>query len=111
MTPSLNQSAIKGLVGRKMSKNVKFMGEDIKISKLSIAQIKQIQELAKAQNEKGEVVSEDDEAFALVRFVIRSAVEGADQLTDADFLEFSMGDTTTLSNQILEFSGMLQSGN
>ena len=42
-----SESGIKGLVGRKMTKSVKFMGEDIKISKLSVSEVLAIQEKAK----------------------------------------------------------------
>ncbi len=122
MTPMVNNapSTIKGLVGRKMSKSVKFMGEDIKITKLSVAQIKQIQELVKAQKavedkQKASGVeaseSDNEDGLELVKFVVRTSVEGGAELSDEDFLEFSMDDLTTLSNSIMEFSGMGQSGN
>ena len=40
-------SGIKDLVGKKMTKSVKFMGEDVKISKLSVAEVMDIQNKAK----------------------------------------------------------------
>ena len=88
------------LVGKKMSKTAKFMGEDIKISKLSVAQIISIQEAAK--------VAEADETkgFEILKTIIRASAEGADALSDADFNDFPMDELSNLSNSIMTFSGI-----
>jgi hypothetical protein len=93
---------IKSLVGRKMTKNVKFMGEDVKISKLSVSEVMEIQERAK--------VLEKDEAegFNILKTVIRASVEGANDLSDQDFDNFPLDELSKLSNSIMEFSGIGQ---
>ena len=97
--------SIKGLVGKRMSKKVKFMGEDISITKLKVAEVMEIQEASK---KLAEVESEDDENMGLdiLRTVIRAAVEGGDELTDEDFVEFPMDELSKLSNEIMKFSGI-----
>lgn len=105
VSPTLHKDSkmsIKNLIGKKMSKNVKFMGEDVKISKLSVAEVLDIQEKAKSLSDN------DAEGFNVLRSVIRSAVEGADELTDDDFKGFPMDELSKLSNEIMKFSGLGQ---
>ena len=59
-------SGIKGLVGRKMTKTIKFMGEDVTISKLNVANVMEIQEKAKKLEEN------DNEGFDLLKSIILS---------------------------------------
>ena len=93
---------ILGLVGKKMTKKVKFMGEDVVISKLSVAEVMEIQKQAK-------VIDENDAAgFAVLQTVLRSAVEGADKLSDEDFQLFPMDELSKLSTEIMKFSGVGQ---
>lgn len=104
-SPSIKKESnmgIKSLIGKKMTKNVKFMGEDVKISKLSVAEVLEIQEKAKA------LTDNDAEGFNVLRSVIRSAVEGADDLTDEDFKGFPMDELSKLSNEIMKYSGLGQ---
>ncbi len=93
---------IKNLIGRKMTKNVKFMGEDVKISKLSVSEVIEIQERAK--------VLEKDEAegFNILKTVVRASVDGAKELSDQDFNNFPLDELSKLSNAIMEFSGIGQ---
>ena len=54
MIPKLQvnkMSGIKSLVGRKMTRVTKFMGEDVTISKLNVANVMEIQEKAKKLEE------------------------------------------------------------
>jgi len=93
---------IKGLVGRKMTKNVKFMGEDVKISKLSVSEVMEIQERAKA------LEKDESEGFNILKTVIRASVDGAKDLTDQDFDNFPLDELSKLSNEIMRFSGIGQ---
>jgi len=95
-----NMSGIKSLVGRKMTKAVKFMGEDVKISKLSVAEVMDIQEKAK------KVENDDNAGLELLQTVIRAAVEGGQDLADEDFQSFPMDELSKLSNEIMKFSGI-----
>lgn len=90
---------MKGLVGRKMTKPTKFMGEDVKMSKLSVAQVVEIQEAAKNQ-------AEGENGFELLKKVIRMSVEDAADLTDEDFDKFPMDELSKLSEAIMAFSGI-----
>jgi len=115
-------SGIKSLVGKRITKKVKFMGEDIVISKLSVANVTEVQALAKrvdkdakaaikAAEEAAELgISPDDvddmAGLEIIRTVIRAAVEGASELTDEDFQEFPMDELSNIANDIMKFSGV-----
>lgn len=93
---------IKSLVGRRMTKNVKFLDDTIGISKLSVDDVVAVQVLAK------EVEQSKDEAagIEILKLVIRKAAEGGDELTDEDFNSFPMDELSRLANDIMKFSGM-----
>lgn len=93
---------IKGLVGRKMHKTIKFMGEDVKISKLSVAEVMDIQEQARG------IDKDEAQGFSVLKKVIRSAVEGADALSDEDFDNFPLDELSKLSAEVMKFSGIGQ---
>jgi len=93
---------IKGLVGRKLSKTVKFMGEDVKIFKLSISEVNEIRQLA-IQAE-----TDEDKHYDILRKVIRLGVEDAESLSDEDFDDFSIDELSKLSNNIMQFSGLVE---
>ena len=92
-------TGMKGLVGRKMTKPVKFMNEEVKMNKLTVAQVIEIQEAAKTQ-------AEGENGFELLKKVIRMSIVGADELTDQDFDAFPMDELSTLSEAIMKFSGI-----
>jgi hypothetical protein len=91
---------LKGLIGRKMTKTVKFMGEDIKISKLTVAEVLAIQEKAKA------LEAENSAGLEVLKTVICAAVEDAKELSDSDFEAFPMDELSKLSAEIVKYSGM-----
>ncbi len=93
---------IKGLVGKRMTKPVKFMGADVQISKLSVSEVMEIQERAK------QIDSNDSEGFNILKTVIRASVEGAKELADEDFNNFPLDELSKLSNEIMKFSGIGQ---
>ncbi len=96
----MSEKGIKGLVGRKMTKSVKFCGEDVKISKLSVAEVLEIQESAKNTE------SSEETGFNLLKKVIKMSVEGANELSDQDFEQFPMDELSKLSSEIMKFSGI-----
>lgn len=91
---------IKSFIGKRMTKIVKFMGEDIKINKLSVAEVMSIQEAAK------DIEKDDASGFEVLKKVIESAVEGGADLTDEDFKNFPMDELSKLSAEIMKFSGI-----
>jgi hypothetical protein len=96
---SVNVSAMKNLVGKKQTKLFKFMGEELKISKLSVADVLEIQ--TKAQKNEG-----DQDSLEILKSIIRSSVEGAVDLSDQDFETFPMDELAKLSSEIMKFSGL-----
>ncbi len=95
-----NMSGIKSFVGRKMTKNVKFMGDDVKISKLNVSEVMAIQEKAKS------LENDESAGFDVLKTVVMAAVEGGVELTDADFESFPMDELSKLSTEIMKFSGI-----
>lgn len=92
--------SLKSLVGKPMTKKVKFMGEDVEIKKLSVGEVLEIQQLSKG-------VAEDEKAsLELLQFVISSAVKGAEELTTDDYSSFPIDELSKLSSSVLEFSGL-----
>ena len=92
---------MKGLVGKKITKSYKFMGETVVISKLTVSEVLEIQEQAKNNTE-----SEED-SFGLLKDVIKKAVDDASELSDDDFNSFPIEELSKLSNEIMKYSGML----
>jgi len=90
------------LVGKRMSKEVVFCGEKIKINKLSVAEVKAIQALAQS------LEKEEEAGFDVLRTIIQSAVDGADKVEPADFEKFPMEELSKLSNEIMKYSGIGQ---
>ena len=99
------KKGIMSLVGKKMTKKVKFMGEDVVITKLNVSEVLSIQEKAK-ELEKDDKGEDTKSGFAVLQTVITSAVEGGEELTEDDFNTFPMDELTKLSNEIMKFSGI-----
>jgi len=93
-------STLKELSAKRMSKSVKFMGEDVKIYKLSVAEVLSIQEKSK------DAGATETAGFEVLRTVIRMAVEGAKELEDGDFNNFPMDELSKISAEIMKFSGL-----
>jgi hypothetical protein len=91
---------IRGLVGKRMSKDAKFMGDNIKINKLSVSEVLFIQTRAKV------IADDENEGFEILKTVIRSSVDGANDLSDDDFNNFPLDELSKLSNEIMKFSGI-----
>jgi len=91
---------MKALASKRMTKSYKFMGEDVKIAKLTVSQVMEIQEKAK------DIEKDDTQGFNVLRKVIQYSVEGANDLTDDDFNNFPLDELSKLSNEIMRFSGI-----
>lgn len=96
--------SIKDLVKTRMSKNVKFMGQNIEINKLSVSEVLSIQERASEVSKS----SNELEGFEVLKEVIRYSVTDAKDLSDEDFNSFPMDELSNLSNEIMKFSGLGQ---
>jgi len=89
---------MKHLIGKRMTKQINFMGEKVTIKKLTVAEIMQVQELNKN-------LKEGDEMSTL-HLIVRSAVEGAEELTDDELTGFPLDELSQLSSEIVKFSGI-----
>ena len=91
---------IKGMVGKKMTMKTKFMGEDVTITKLTVAEVLEIQDKAKDS-------ANEDSGMEVLKTVIRMSVEDGEELSDSDFNQFPMDELAKLSNAIMKFSGVI----
>jgi CO dehydrogenase nickel-insertion accessory protein CooC1 len=87
-----------------MSKKIKFMGEDIEINKLSVAEVMAIQSQAQINSEA------DNNGMSILRTVIRSSVVEASDISDSEFETFPMDELSKLSTEIMKFSGIDTAG-
>jgi len=95
-----NMMSIKDLVGKRMTKDAKFMGTEVKINKLSVSEIIEIQDLAK------DAEGDEKRSFEVMRKVICLGVDGGVELSDQDFDNFPMDELSSLSSAIMKFSGL-----
>jgi hypothetical protein len=95
-------SKMKGLVGNIVQKDYKFMSETIKIKKLMVAQVLEVQAKAKAVQES----QSEEEGLDLMKMVIKMSAEGADELSDDDFRNMPLQELSKLSDEIMEYSGL-----
>lgn len=95
---------IMDLVGTRVSKTIKFMGSDIKVHKLTVAEVLLIQEAA--QKIKDNPSEAEAEGFEVLRVVVRAGVENGNKLSDEDFTTFPIEDLSKLSNEIMAYSGL-----
>jgi|SaaInl8_135m_RNA_FD_contig_123_11313_length_5553_multi_19_in_0_out_0_8 hypothetical protein len=97
----ITENSMKKFVGMKQTKKVNFMGEKIEINKLTVGEVKQIQEVAK---------NLEDDGFAVIKSIISIATPDASDLEDDDWESLPMDELTKLSNEIMKFSGVDTSG-
>ncbi len=94
-----NMGSIKNLVGTEMFKKVPFLKGQVRIKKLTVDEVMQIQALAKEQ-------TDDMMGLEVLKYVIALAVEDGDQLSDEDYKKFPMDELNKLSETIMKYSGI-----
>ena len=99
-TTERTKMGFENLIGKKMTKSTKFMGEDVKISKLSVSQILEIQKSAK------DAENDESKGFEILKTIIRASAEGASAISDESFEGFPMDELSKLSNEIMAYSGI-----
>jgi hypothetical protein len=94
--------SFKELVGKKISKKVKFMEADVEIVKLTKGQVTEMQAMIKKQE------SEEDaeENLNVLVNIIRMGAPESRELTEEEFEEFPLDELAKLSKNIMEYSGM-----
>ena len=93
--------SFKELVSKRITKKIKFMGGDVEISKLSVAQVKEIQAAAKNINQET-----GDGGLELMIQVIKASVPEATDMDDSVFESIAFEELQSLSNAIMDYSGM-----
>jgi hypothetical protein len=110
--PSVAPVSISTLLGRKVSKTVPFLGAHITINKLTVAEVKDVQDAAKLADDavKAAIANPDEDAdidqLGVLRAIVRAAVDGGQDLTDENFLEWPIEDISKLAKEIMKYSGI-----
>jgi len=97
--------SMKDLVGKAIQKKVPFMGDEVEIRKLSVAEVLEIQKGVKEMQADADDADSTQGIDVLIK-LIKVSVTGADELSDEDYNSFPMEELSGLSDSILEFSGM-----
>lgn len=92
---------MKHLLGKeRKTVKVKFLGENVDVRKLSVAEVEEFQAKLTAAKE------DETRGLSLQRDIIRLGVAGAEDLTDAELNSFPMDDLMRLSEEILRQAGI-----
>ena len=91
-------------IGSVSKKTVKFMEKDLEISKLTINQVIRIQAITR----EAEASEGDNSGIKILSAVIREGAAELKDLSQEDLQDFPMEELTILSNEIMEFSGLVQ---
>jgi hypothetical protein len=105
--PSLNKESNKmtnRFMGARVTKKVKFMNEEIEISKLTVSQVSQITAMAKAL----ETSQDDGDNVKLLLLVVGLGAKELNDLSEDEIVEFPMDELAQLSNAIMKYSGLGQ---
>jgi len=77
-------------------------GGKVTLTKLSLKAVREMQNMAKDLED----ATSFDSNIEAIRFVIRSGVVEAAELSDEDFDLFSLGDLAALQQKVMEYSGL-----
>jgi hypothetical protein len=88
---------MKKFIGKKLTKEVKFMDGTVEIKVLTVGDVRAIEAKSKEQKEDGDQLD-------VLRFVMRLAVVDAEDMTDEDFDGFPVTELTKLSESIMGMS-------
>jgi len=97
--------SLKDLVGKKVSKEVKFMDSKVTIYKLTVDEVMDLQSQIKSVDEDSE-----DCGFEILKYVIQQALPEASDLSDEDLRSFPIDELSKLSAEIMKYSGMGEQG-
>ena len=91
---------MKQFVGKALTREVPFMDDKVEIKVLTVGDIRQIEAKTKeVQKQAGK--SGDLDQLEILRFVLRLAVIGAEDMSDEDFDGFPVTELTSLSEAIV----------
>ena len=90
-------------LGLNQKQKIKFMEQDLDIKKLSVAEVLEIQALAKQVEDNP---NEENNMMVLCKVIQQGAAELSD-LTDEEMRTFPMDELSKLSTAIMKYSGLL----
>jgi hypothetical protein len=93
---------MKHLINKELTEKVPFMGDEVEVRKLTVGTIMDLQKII----QKAEKSKDDKAQLKLLCDIIKVAVVGAEELTDADFESFPLSELTELSNHVMRVSGL-----
>jgi hypothetical protein len=105
ITVNTPRTGMASMIGKRMTKVVPFMDMKVTMSKLSVAEVMQIQKSASTEGKDPEEANEN-EGFDVLRTIIRTSVAESEGLSDEDFNEFPLDELSKLSASIMKFSGI-----
>jgi hypothetical protein len=91
-------------VGLTTKKSVQFLGLDLEINKMSINQVLAVQ----AATKEAEADTSDASGIKILRAVIKAGAKELADISDNEFQDFPMEELAKLSNEIMEFSGLVK---
>lgn len=93
------KKGFRALGSKAITSEVKFMKGTLTIRKLTVKEVKSIQDLA------AEVKDDAERGLDLIKHVIRVSADGAADTTNEEFDEMPMDELSKLSSEIMKFSG------
>jgi len=94
-------SKLRSLLSKAVTKKVAFMGDEVEIRKLTIAQVEGIQVFTKTASENSE-----GDIFASLKKILDEGVADFKELSMEEFKEFPLEELQALSTAVTEFSGL-----
>jgi len=94
---------MKQFVGKVQTKKAPFMDGEVEIKVLTVGDARLIEEKTKELN--GKKKKDEGDQLELLRYVIRTTVIGAEELTDEELDGFPVSELTKLSEAIMNFGG------
>jgi hypothetical protein len=93
---------MKHLVGKSITEKVPFMGDEVEVKKMTVGEILELQKVIAKVGDSDDATKQ----IGLLRDIIKVAVLGADELSDADFETFPIEELNKLSNKVMALSGL-----
>jgi len=89
---------MKKFIGKVKTKSVPFMDDEVEIKVLTVGDVRAIEAKTKELAAEGE---ENVDQLEVLRFVLRLAVVGAEEMADEDFDTFPIAELSSLSEAII----------
>lgn len=94
---------MKHLVGKEITKEIEFMDDKVTIRKLPVKEVLAVQDVITKLSKK----KDDEKAqIQIIRELLRKTVVGAEEMTDAEFDQFPLGELSELVEAAIAYSGM-----